>query len=88
MKEKVIQEPTGIAFRYTAKDGLSCSEIKKLTVKEAIWVIDYLANDSRTHILWEDCAKWLETKMKEIRKLTKHLKKTRPMLLEMCKNKQ
>ena len=73
VKEKAIDKNS-----YRNVKGLSKKYIEKLSSSEIIWYINYLSNDSRTHVLWEDYAHFLEFKMKEIKKLVSYLENKKP----------
>lgn len=75
---RVQEERVDDMCRYKNERGLSCKEIKNLSASQIIWHINYLASDKRDHPLWEDCARYLEFKMKEIKKLVSYLEREKP----------
>jgi len=77
MLEKV-KEKAKFNNNYKNAKGLSKKEMEKLSASEIVWYIDYLSKDNRTHVLWEDCAHFLEFKMREIKRLVSYLENKKP----------
>ncbi len=78
MSQRVEEELISDAMGYDKNKGMPHSKIEKLSAEEIVWHIQYLSKDKRSHVLWQDCAKWLELKMKEIRKLASYLESRSP----------
>ncbi len=76
MQEKVKEKSTD--NWYKNERGMSRKEIEKLSASEIVWYINHIAKDTQTHIMWEDCAKWIDYKMREIKKLVSYLEKKNP----------
>lgn len=78
MQQKVKAKPIDDMKRYEKVKGYSRKKIEKLSAEEIVWYIHYLANDKRDHLLWEDCARWLDLKMREIKKFVSYLEMSEP----------
>jgi len=78
MEQIVKEAPIDDMLRYEREKGFSRKQVEKLTAKQIVWYIHYLASDKREHLLWEDCARWLDLKMREIKKLVSYLEMSKP----------
>ncbi len=78
MKQQVEESPIDNMLMYEKERGLSRKQIKELTAEQIVWHIHRLASDRQDHFLWEDCARWLDCKMREIEKLSSHLEQSKP----------
>jgi len=76
MQQKVKAKPTD--DWYEKEKGLTRKQIEKLTAEQIVWYIHHIAKDKQTHVLWEDCARWLDYKMREIKKLVSYLESAKP----------
>ncbi|HUS49550.1 MAG TPA: hypothetical protein VMZ91_05260 [Candidatus Paceibacterota bacterium] len=78
MQEKVKEKPIDDMCRYEKEKGMPHKEIEKLSASQIVWYIDYISKDNKDHFLWEDSARWLDYKMREIKKLVSYLEKKNP----------
>lgn len=76
MNEKVEQKSTDAWYKN--ERGMPRKKIEKLSAAQMVWYIDSIAKDKQSHVMWEDCAKWLDFKMREIKKLVSYLEKKKP----------
>lgn len=78
MRQSVKEKPIDDMLRYEKEKGLARKQIEKLTAEQIVWHIHHLASDKQSHPLWEDCARWLDCKMREIKKLASYLEMSKP----------
>lgn len=79
MDEKVKE--TSISKFYKREPLLTNKQIEKMSASEIVGLIAHIAKDNQTHILWEDCCKWMDFKMCQIKKLVSYLEQTKPNIL-------
>lgn len=79
MNEKVKEKPIDCNCWYENQKGMSRKKIAEMSAAEIVWYIDHIAKDTQTHVLWEDCARWLDFKMREIKKFASFLEKKKPL---------
>ncbi len=79
MDEKVRE--TSISEFYKREPLLTNKQIEKMSASEIVGFIAHIAKDNQTHILWEDCCKWMDFKMRQIKKLVSYLEQTKPNIL-------
>lgn len=79
MGEKVKEKSIDEMNWYQNEKGISRKKIKKLSADQIVGYIDLITRDNQTHVLWEDCARWLDFKMREIKKLVSYLEKSKPI---------
>ena len=78
MNQKVKEKPIDDMKWYERKRGYARQRIEKLTAEQIVWCIRHIASDKQEHVLWEDCARWLDYKMREIKKLVSYLERRKP----------
>ena len=78
MRQKVKQSSGQHFHNYDRATGYSRKQLEAMSASEIVWCIKWLANDKHDHPLWEDCARWLDCKMRTVRKLVSYLESREP----------